>query len=326
MSSEPPQPPAAPETPAADEAPVQAPAAAEPVAVEPPVPVEPVAEPAFGAPSFPAQPLPAQPLPAQPFAAPPFGAPAGYGWPAAEAVDDRRPVRGSRTLLLLVAALLLGPLVGGGIGYAIQAQRPPTPLPPLQPVAQPQYPAGALSPQAAAAALPAPLSIDGDLRKLLLAKPADAQDEDGNASGATPGGWETVGEMARERGDSATEFEDLLDAGLRRTAMTGWRKGDIDYRIELIQYFSADARSAYEAMDQAHVRNPQSVPFADGMQGSYWADPKQRTYVQTNLKFYYGGAKTRRGDVLVSVEIYSPNPVNADEARDLAKQQWERLG
>ncbi|MEY9949965.1 hypothetical protein [Kitasatospora sp. GAS1066B] len=96
--------------------------------------------------------------------------------PAAEPVADQRPWRRSRTALLLVGALLLGPLLGGGVGYAIQAQRPPTPLPPIQPVTLPSYPAVHLDPQASAAIAPKPLAIDGDLRPLLVPRPAGAQD------------------------------------------------------------------------------------------------------------------------------------------------------
>lgn len=61
------------------------------------------------------------------------------------------------------------------------------------------------------------------------------------------------------------------------------------------------------------------------MTGGYEAPSNSRTYYQTNQTYYYGFANTRRGDVLVSIEIFAPSQVNADEVKDLAKQQWERL-
>ncbi len=263
-------------------------------------------------PPFASDPFTADPFTADPFATDPF---------AAEAApkSSRRP----RTAVLLVGALLLGPLLGGGVGYAIQAGRPPTPLPPLQLSVSLKYPAGVLDPKAAAAAAPQPLSIDGDLRKLLLTKPDDAKDWN-NFGYESGDGWESVGDMARSSGRSANAFKNLLQDGVRRTALAAWQKGDVKYRISLVQYFSDSSQNAIDetALGQG---SKGFQTFGGGMEGGYGAPTDVRTYAETNETFYYGYANTRRGDVMVSIEVFAPSQVNADEVKDLAKRQWERL-
>ncbi|MBB4924323.1 hypothetical protein [Kitasatospora kifunensis] len=229
----------------------------------------------------------------------------------------RRP----RTALLLVGALLLGPLLGGGIGYAIQQQRPPTPLPALLPVSAPAYPAGHLNAQDSAAIAPRPLAIDGDLRPLLLPKPSDAQDWD-DFGIADAGDWATISELAMEYGKVADNFQQLASTGFRRAAVNTWQKDGVKYRIELIQYFSDNASSAINATLAAGVSG---TPFGDTMEGAYEAPAQQETYAETTDRFYHGRALTRRGDLLVSVEAFGDAQVNADKVRELAKQQWERL-
>ncbi|TQF04142.1 hypothetical protein E6W39_20310 [Kitasatospora acidiphila] len=242
------------------------------------------------------------------------------GEPAAVATP-RPPVRSSRTVLLVVGALLLGPLVGGGIGYAVQAGRSATPLPALQPAELPAYPPGALDPAAAAAGSPKPLAIDGDLRKLLLPKPDGAQDWDSGF--AATGDWETPGEMARWHADSARYFEKLVGSGLRRAAVTTFQKDGVKYRIELIQYQPDQAGAAVAAMRQSKVAGATDMP--DGMEGAYWASNTQETYADSTETYYPGSAVTRRGDVVVGVTAFGTTQVSADLLRDLAKQQWERL-
>lgn len=243
---------------------------------------------------------------------------AGADTPATPVVRARRP----RTAVLLVGALLLGPVLGGGIGYAIQANRPPTPLPPLQLTVLPKYPSITLDAKAAADAAPKPLAIDGDLRKLLLTKPADAQDWDdyGYASGD---GWETVGELARSHGNSAEQFRYLLGQGLRRTAIATWQKGTSKYRIQLMQYGPDSANGAISGVWRSD--SDASTSFANGMEGGYGAPTTPHQYTDTTEQYYYGVAQARRGGVLMVIEVFSSAQVNADEVRDLAQRQWEQL-
>lgn len=244
----------------------------------------------------------------------------------AEALDTppvapARPRR-RRTAVLLLGPLLLGPLLGGGVGYAIQAGRPPTPLPPLQLSTLPKYPTTTLDAKAAADALPKPLAIDGDLRKLLLTKPADAQDWDdyGYVSGD---GWETVGEYTSSHGNTAEHFRTMLSQGIRRIAIATWQKGDTKYRIQLMQYGPDYAGSAISGVWPSGGDMP--MRFANGMEGGYGAPSTPHQYVDTTVQYYYGAAQARRGGVLEMIDVFSPSQVNADEVKDLAQRQWERL-
>ncbi|GAA0679914.1 hypothetical protein GCM10010193_36960 [Kitasatospora atroaurantiaca] len=233
-----------------------------------------------------------------------------------EPAARRRP----RTALLLVGALLLGPLVGAATGYAIQAGRPPTALPSLK-VDPPKYPATVLDPKVVADAAPKPLNIDGDLRKLLISKPGDATDWDNYGRG-DGSGWLSIGEKALSYGGSDKMFKNFLSAGFRRDAIVSWSKGETHYRVELIQYDSDHASSAVSAS----VNSTGDPKPLDGTASGFYSTPSQQwTYDETTEKYYYGLAMARRGDVVMRISVYSPSQVNADELKDIAKRQWERL-
>ncbi|MGF1431434.1 hypothetical protein [Kitasatospora sp. LaBMicrA B282] len=229
-----------------------------------------------------------------------------------------------RSRVLVAGALLLGPLLGGGVGYAIQAGRPPTPLPPLRPASAPRYPAAPLEAPAASATpapAPTPAAVDGDLRPLLLPVPAGAQAWDDYGI-ATPGDWESASQLARESGGSASAFETLLTAGFRRAVMTCWQQDGVKYRVQLIQYFPDRAGSAVDRVDAARRAG---TPFPDGLAGGYRAAGRPASYFESDEQFYDASAVTRRGDLVVSVTAYGSAQLPAERVRDLAEQQWERL-
>ncbi|MER5638371.1 hypothetical protein ABT095_15600 [Kitasatospora sp. NPDC002227] len=233
--------------------------------------------------------------------------------------EQPKPQRG-RTARLLVAALLLGPLAGAGVGYAVQAARPATALPPLA-VAAPAYPSAALDAKAAAEAAPKALNIDGDLRKLLIAKPADAESWDDFGRGEL-NGWLSVGEKAMNYGGADREFGRLLSGGFRRDALVVWKKGDTKYEVELIQYAAGHASSAVDAVDS----RPSDVhPIEGTSTGFYSAAKTPKTYAESTEQYYAGTAVAHRGDVVMRISVFSPNPVDENELKDLAKRQWERL-
>ncbi|WP_052682092.1 hypothetical protein [Saccharothrix sp. ST-888] len=235
--------------------------------------------------------------------------------PVAESKARRSP----RTVTLLVGALLLGPLLGAGIGYTVQADRPATPLPSLH-VAAPSYPTIALDAEAAAEAAPKPLAIDGDLRKLLISKPDGADDWDnyGHGDGS---GWLTVGAKAGSYGGADKEFTQLVRDGFRRDAVVAWTKGGNNYRVELIQF---DADHAYSAIDWTE-RSAAVLKLDGTVHGTYLVRTEKNHFADSTNTYYFGSATARRGNVVMVVGIYSQSQVSADELKGIAAQQWERL-
>ncbi|MFJ6136983.1 hypothetical protein [Kitasatospora sp. NPDC092286] len=248
-------------------------------------------------------------------AAPDAALPVGAALPA-DAVPPVRAPRRPRPVLLLVSALLLGTVVGGAVGYAIQANRPPTPLPPIQ-VALPSYPAEAADPAAVAAEAPKALAIDGDLRKLLMTAP------DGSTAWADypdRPSWITVGELAGHSGSSASLFKALNSKDFRRAVEVDWKKDDLKVRVTLIQYAADRAAEAKSRAAGYHL-----TPFAEGANGGYQVDTQAEYWAETTEQFYYGSALAQRGTVVMDVEVFGTKPVNPDVVKDIAKQQWERL-
>ncbi|MGA5821587.1 hypothetical protein ACPC54_27415 [Kitasatospora sp. NPDC094028] len=282
----------------------------------------PAAAPVPPAPAAPPQP-PAAPAPAavtEPMAGPgaePHAVPA----PAQVAPGDvlaagperpARPPRRPRPVLLSVYGLVLGVLAGGGVGYAVQAQRPATPLPPLQ-VALPGYPAAPVDASAFAAAQPKAPAIEGDLTKLLVKPPAGSE-----AWGDFPDkpSWVSVGELAEHKGDAADLFTSLLGSGVRRAAEVDWKKDNIRYRVTLTQYTAEDADNAKPDRGQQ---------FADDVDSSFRIYDTPRHWADSTDTYYYGSAAAKRGSLQMLVEVFAPQPLDAEAVKSLAKQQWERL-
>ncbi|MGW3040969.1 hypothetical protein ACWC9T_13220 [Kitasatospora sp. NPDC001159] len=232
--------------------------------------------------------------------------------PSAAPEAAPRAPRRPRPVLLSTCALVLGALAGGGVGYAIQAQRPPTPLPKLQ-VAHPSYPAQVVDPTAFAAEQPAPPAIDGDLRKLLISAP-----EGSGPWGELPDkpSWMSAGDLAEHGSRPEAEFKGLISSGFRRAVEVDWKKDDIRYRVLLTQYTP-------DHSDEAKSRRAE--PFADGANSGYTVYDVPMRWSDSNDQYYYGFATAKRGTVQMTVEIFSPKQVDSGALKDLAKQQWERL-
>ncbi|WP_328627221.1 hypothetical protein OHA88_25670 [Streptomyces sp. NBC_00353] len=286
-------------------APVVAPAT-EPVVEPAPVPVA-VAEPVV------------EPAPA-PVAE--SGAPATPGKP--------RP-RG-RTSLLIAAAAVLGIAGGTAVGYGVQADRAPTPLPALS---QPNlaYPAKALP----ADKVPDPLPVsqdrqrktEGDLRELLVSKPSGAR----NARFPFPTrGWMSLDAYAREFKSEDYMFETLAEADVRRIAAANWLQGQYrDVGIRLVQFRSGAVLGASDhANDQLDY-----MPYAkegagnagDPIKGS--GNGRYFLYKAVNkpgyLPVYQARAIAQRGDVMLDINIFDTVPISKKDIRTLAERQLERL-
>jgi hypothetical protein len=294
-----------------------------PVTTEIPVPA------AAATPPPPAEPPTAEPSTAVPsFAgAPPAGAPVASGAPVVTEVlaagPDRpaRPRRRLGTARLLLVAAVLGPVIGAGVGYTVQALRPPTPLPPLA-VGPLSYPSAPLDAAAAAAAEPKPLNIDGDLRRLLIDRPAGTEEWDNYEHGTTAG-WLTAGDKAMSYGNSGKQFRSLLYDGFRRDAYLAFSRGETHYRVELIQFGPDDISAGASSWMISVPVDGGTIP---GTASGYYSAPrKPEHYDDSTETYYYGLATARRGSVIMRISVYSPNPVDANELKDLATRQWERL-
>ncbi|GAA4858829.1 hypothetical protein [Kitasatospora terrestris] len=239
----------------------------------------------------------------------------------ASAEGGPRPARRLSTGRLLLAAALLGPVVGAGVGYAVQASRPATPLPALAAVKL-AYPAERVDPKALAAAAPQPLNIDGDLRDLLLKRPDGTQDWDDTGA---RGSWQDAAEYAESFGDSRATFSRLLDKGFRRSAVIGWKSGETKYRIRLIQYRS-DSASAAISWDYSGASGENEVGKIPGNpQSTLVIDTKPDHYADSTEQFYYGEAIARKGDLIMEIEVFAPSKVDRAQLEDIAKRQWERI-
>ena len=128
----------------------------------------------------------------------------------------------------------------------------------------------------------------------------------------------SIGELAQRKGDAALVFKDLASSGFRRAAEVDWMKGDTRYRVSLTQYTP-------EHIDEAEAASGFWMPFAGDANGGYSMDFTPRKWSDTEDQYYYGQAQAQRGTVQMKVEIFSPKPVDGEELKALAKQQWERL-
>ncbi|MFF1908657.1 hypothetical protein [Kitasatospora sp. NPDC058218] len=256
------------------------------------------------------------PLPAAPAVPTAPAAPFAEAFVPAEAAPSLHRPRRPRPALLLVSGLVLGTVIGGAVGFAVQANRPPTPLPPIQ-VAPPSYPAEVVDPVAVAEAAPKPPAVDGDLRKLLMTAPtggtawADYPD--------TPT-WITVGELAERSGRSAETFRSLNSTEFRRAVEVNWKKDDLKVRVTLIQYAADRAAEAKTRASGYRLK-----PFADDANGGVQVDSEPLYWAETTEQYYLGTALAQRGTLVMEVEVFGTRPVNPDVVKDIAKQQWERL-
>ncbi|MEV4559855.1 hypothetical protein AB0K51_23070 [Kitasatospora sp. NPDC049285] len=295
-------------------------AAAQP---EPPTTIPPATAPSAEPNPFapPSTALPAAAAPAEPN---PFAPPVVL-FPQPELIEaGAEPARKRRKLgtgTLFLVAVLAGPVLGGTVGYAIQAARPATPLPRI---AAPKlsYPADRVDPAVVAAAAPQPLNIDGDLRELLLKRPDGTEEWKENAG---DGGWMTTADTAESYGESQRIFKQLLANGFRRSAVVAWKAGDVEYRIRLVQYAPDSADNAITAANDYRAGNTKVGKLAGNPDSVVAVLDDPLHYADSTEKYYYGQVLARKGTVVMNVEVYAKNPVDRAQLEDLAKRQWERL-
>ncbi|WLQ41710.1 hypothetical protein P8A22_18005 [Streptomyces laculatispora] len=264
-------------------------------------------------------------------AAPLADAPAGETRVPDPGAVERRP-RG-RTALIIAAAAVLGITGGAAVGYGVQAGRAPTPPAALS---QPglAYPAKAL----AADRVPDPLPVaqdrrvrtDGDLRKLLVPRPAGwSENKD---MGLVRDGWMGVEDYVLGFTNEDFMFGRLLEADVRRVAAAAWKKGEYGKaHVCLVQFGSGVNTSAADhAEDQrAYMSGDEDGAGNDGnaIKGSL----SGRYYVyKAELKpgympLYRARAVFHRGDVMAEINLIDTRPISKKDIRTLAERQLERL-
>jgi hypothetical protein len=245
--------------------------------------------------------------------------------PAAEQPPQPKPRRRGRTALLMAAAVVLGVLGGGAVGYAAQSARKPTPLPPLA-VPQPRYPAV----RVAAPALPPSqddmVRTDGDLTKLLLPTPGGASLPQGVSAFDS---WLNIAQFSENYENPASEFAWLSDHAFRRAALSTWNKGSTYVVVQLVQF-----THAYDYNALAMIQNESgyaktwtgssSVPLTGSSDGIVFPGVDQ--HGSGDATFYEGRAYGVHGDIAVELYLQDTSGKVSEQAlRTILQEQLERL-
>ncbi|MET9955332.1 hypothetical protein ABZ135_27825 [Streptomyces sp. NPDC006339] len=245
-------------------------------------------------------------------------------------VQTPRRRRAGRTVALIAAAAVLGIVAGTAVGYGVQADREPTPLPPLNQPAL-AYPAKPLpkgqQPTPLSAAEDRALKTEGDLRRLLVPRPAGARE----AEFAQRDGWQDLASYAAGFKDESWMLEFLNESAVRRIAVRSWDSGENrTTTVQLVQFRPSDLRGAADhAEDQMsymdgeeHAGNGGDALKGSG-DGRYYLYPVERQAGYLDL--YTARAIFQRGDVMVDIHIFDTKKISKNDIRTLAEKQLERL-
>lgn len=228
-----------------------------------------------------------------------------------------------RTGLLFTSAVVVGLLGGAGTGWAIQRQRPATPLPPLATTLQTRVltepPAGAATASASQGSDPSTddgAKLDGDLRKLLLDKPSDATD----SAFTEPVHWLSVRDLAELTSRPELQFADLNQDGFRRAAARLWdAKDGTTVDVELTQFRTGSGAADYFGAGIGGEKG--AVKIAGTLTGYAVALPNRDPDGQ-----FWGEAIAMHGTVIVGVYVYSSvKPVDPNGVARIAAEQLGKL-
>ncbi|MEU5975791.1 hypothetical protein [Streptomyces sp. NPDC047315] len=238
----------------------------------------------------------------------------------------RRRPRGATAVLLAVASVV-GVVGGTAVGYGVQAEREPTPLPALS---QPglAYPAKPLPanqrPKPLTAAEDNRVKTEGDLRKLLLPKPAGARSIDAE--------WLDDGEMdlrlyTRWFEDPQNILQSLTAQDMRRGAGARWTKGDRTWAVNLVQFPDYERGAAFVSDHvyymPEYTGGDKGEPLPNTERGLTFVYKVQKKAGYKPL--YETRALFQRGTIMADIQLYDSKPISRQEIRTLAQQQWERL-
>lgn len=239
-----------------------------------------------------------------------------------------------RTALIVVAAAVLGIAGGTAVGYDVQAERAPTPLPALS---QPDlaYPAKALPPGRAPDPLPASqdrrVRTDGDLRKLIADRPAGWSDDDSSVPGIGDG-WLSPDVYARSYEEEGSMYEYFLESDVRRIAGAAWKRGQHrTAETSLVQFGSSTFQGAQE-FAEAQLRYMPGTEIGAGNSGDAIKGSGNGRYFLYEvdrkpgyLPSYHARATVYRGDIVADIHLYDTVPISKKDIRTLAERQLERL-
>lgn len=233
--------------------------------------------------------------------------------------------RRGRTALLIAASAVLGLIAGTCAGYLVQADREPTALPPLSQPAMGQ--AKGKGPAPLSAAQDRMVKTEGDLRRLLLKKPAGAR---AGTSARNRDGWLDIREYAGEFVNAGRGFDALVGLEFRRAAVTGWwDRGDYNVDIRLVQFRQTDTTSAADSAHDHQIwaedePDTDSWPVPGTGEGMAYVHNRPNTK-PGYLPLYAAQAHARRGNVAMEIWIFGTKPVPKKMIMNLAERQMERL-
>ncbi|MFJ4473093.1 hypothetical protein ACIP2X_37155 [Streptomyces sp. NPDC089424] len=236
-----------------------------------------------------------------------------------------RPRRRGRTALLITGAAVLGVVAGTCAGYQVQAGRAPEPLPPLSQPVLPQ--ATGPAPEPLSAGQDRKVRAEGDLRKLLLKKPAGAKEADW-LSGSD--GWMELGVYAGTFTEPADKFSSLVSDEFRRAAVVGWEVGNsYSVEIRLVQFRHEDSLAAVDSVanlqdwaERDSGVESWNIPGTGEGMGYVHPRPDNRPGYEP---LYTAEAHAWRGDIAMEIWIYGDRRIARKTVMDLAQRQMERL-
>lgn len=242
-----------------------------------------------------------------------------------------RARRRGRTALIVATAAVLGIVAGTATGYAIQADREPTPLPVLAQPGGVPYPAkplaasGGAGDAAGAKAAVEPPGVVRDLRKRLIGRPAGSRD---HSPEVISDGWMSVASYAQYFSSPDHAFGWLIANDVRRIAATSWLEGEnrqVD--VVLAQFRPGESTPVLDDVDAETSRDytdeMSSGPVSGSVRGGYYLfEPVQKPGF---LPGYHALGYAGRGDVKVQVYIFDTRPIAERDIRKLTERQLERL-
>ncbi|WP_338697981.1 hypothetical protein V2W30_18545 [Streptomyces sp. Q6] len=241
-----------------------------------------------------------------------------------ETQSQPRPRRRGRTAALIACAAVLGVVVGVCTGYVVQAGREPDALPPLaqQNVARAK---GGKAPEPLSATRDHRVRTDGDLRKLLVRRPAGTQKAE------SVQGWLDQYAYANYFKAPDDMFADFSASRFRRAALTAWEKGQSATSVQLVQFRDAQGlgsrdflsgQQGYMAGNEWAGNLGEAIPGSSN--GRVYVFDKPRTEAGY-LPLYQARALAATGDIVMDIWFYDTKPIPKKTAMDLAKRQLERL-